>query len=120
VHFRRGAVGTAAEPVVLRRLDAAARHGHGAELHLLVFLAAFILGAALRARRPVNVPLMLAVALGFAGVVLVLQPSFGAGQWLAPPAGCFGFFRRPPTGTCATSHGRASRNGGSSSTSRSR
>jgi S-adenosylmethionine uptake transporter len=88
VHFRRGAVGTAALSLWFFAastlpLGTATALNYTSSL----FLAAFILGAALRARRPVNVPLMLAVALGFAGVVLVLQPSFGAGQWLGASGG---------------------------------
>jgi S-adenosylmethionine uptake transporter len=88
VHFRRGAVGTAALSLWFFAastlpLGTATALNYTSSL----FLAAFILGTALRARRPVNVPLMLAVALGFAGVVLVLQPSFGDGQWLGASGG---------------------------------
>lgn len=82
-HFRRGAVGTAALSLwffaaSILPLGTATALNYTSSL----FLAAFILGAALRARRPVNVALVLTVLLGFVGVVLVLQPSFGAGQWI--------------------------------------
>lgn len=82
-HFRRGAVGTAALSLWFFAastlpLGTATALNYTSSL----FLAAFILGAALRARRPVNVTLVLTVLLGFVGVVLVLQPSFGAGQWI--------------------------------------
>jgi S-adenosylmethionine uptake transporter len=87
-HFRRGAVGTAALSLWF---FAAATLPLGTATALnytsSLFLAAFVLGAALRARRQVNVPLMLTVLFGFVGVVLVLQPSFGAGQWLGASGG---------------------------------
>jgi len=119
VHFRRGAVGTAALSLWFFAASTLRSHGTALNYTSSLFLAAFILGAALRARRPVNVPLMLAVALGFAGVCWCCSRASAPGSGWAPPAGCSrAFFRRPPTGTCATSHGRASRNGGSSSTSR--
>ncbi len=80
-HFRRGAVGTAALSLWFYAastlpLGTATALNYTSSL----FLAAIILGAALRARRPMNLPLVLAVLLGFVGVLLVLQPSFGAGQ----------------------------------------
>ena len=87
-HFRRGAVGTAALSLWF---FAAATLPLGTATALnytsSLFLAAFVLGAALRARRQVNLPLMLTVLFGFVGVVLVLQPSFGAGQWLGASGG---------------------------------
>lgn len=87
-HFRRGAVGTAALSLWF---FAAATLPLGTATALnytsSLFLAAFVLGAALRARRQVNVSLMLTVLVGFVGVVLVLQPSFGAGQWLGASGG---------------------------------
>lgn len=87
-HFRRGAVGTAALSLWF---FAAATLPLGTATALnytsSLFLASFVLGAALRARRPVNLPLMLTVAMGFIGVVLLLQPSFGAGQWLSASGG---------------------------------
>jgi S-adenosylmethionine uptake transporter len=87
-HFRRGAVGTAALSLWF---FAAATLPLGTATALnytsSLFLASFVLGAALRARRPVNLPLMLTVAMGFVGVVLLLQPSFGAGQWLSASGG---------------------------------
>ena len=87
-HFRRGAVGTAALSLWFFAastlpLGTATALNYTSSL----FLAAFILGAALRARRPMNVPLMLTIALGFVGVLLVLRPSFGAGQSLGAAAG---------------------------------
>jgi drug/metabolite transporter (DMT)-like permease len=87
-HFRRGAVGTAALSLwffaaSILPLGTATALNYTSSL----FLAAFILGATLRARRPVNVALVLTVLLGFVGVVLVLQPSFGAGQWIGASGG---------------------------------
>lgn len=87
-HFRRGAVGTAALSLwffstSILPLGTATALNYTSSL----FLAAFLLGAALRARRPVNVPLLIAVVLGFAGVLLVLRPSVGDGQWLGAAAG---------------------------------
>jgi len=87
-HFRRGAVGTAALSLWFFAastlpLGTATALNYTSSL----FLAAFILGAALRARRPVNLALVLTVLLGFVGVVLVLQPSFGAGQWIGACGG---------------------------------
>jgi drug/metabolite transporter (DMT)-like permease len=87
-HFRRGAVGTAALSLWF---FAAATLPLGTATALnytsSLFLATFILGAALRARRPVNLPLVLTVLLGFVGVLLLLRPSFGAGQWLGASGG---------------------------------
>lgn len=87
-HFRRGAVGTAALSLWF---FAAATLPLGTATALnytsSLFLATFVLGAALRARRPINLPLTLTVLLGFVGVVLLLQPSFGAGQWLGASGG---------------------------------
>lgn len=87
-HFRRGAVGTAALSLWFFAastlpLGTATALNYTSSL----FLAAFVLGAALRARRSVNRPLMLTVLLGFVGVLLLLQPSFGAGQWLGASGG---------------------------------
>lgn len=87
-HFRRGAVGTSAMGLwffaaSVLPLGTATALNYTSSL----FLAAFVLGAALRARRPVNRPLMMTVLLGFAGVVLLLQPSFSAGQWLGASGG---------------------------------
>jgi S-adenosylmethionine uptake transporter len=87
-HFRRGAVGTAALSLWFFAastlpLGTATALNYTSSL----FLAAFILGAALRARRPMNVPLMLTIALGFVGVLLVLRPSAGGGQSLGAAAG---------------------------------
>jgi S-adenosylmethionine uptake transporter len=87
-HFRRGAVGTAALSLWF---FAAATLPLGTATALnytsSLFLAAFILGAALRARRRVDVALTATVLLGFVGVLLLLQPSFGDGQWLGACGG---------------------------------
>lgn len=87
-HFRRGAVGTAALSLWF---FAAATLPLGTATALnytsSLFLATFVLGAALRAGRPVNLPLILTVLLGFVGVVLLLRPSFGASQWLGASGG---------------------------------
>lgn len=87
-HFRRGAIGTAALSLwffstTVLPLGTATALNYTSSL----FLAAFLLGAALRARRPMNWPLAATVALGFAGVLLVLRPSVGSGQWLGAAAG---------------------------------
>ena len=87
-HLRRGAVGTAALSLwfyatSVLPLGTATALNYTSSL----FLAAFVLGAALRARRPANMPLLLTVGAGFAGVLLVLQPSIGAGQGPAAAAG---------------------------------
>ena len=87
-HLRRGAVGTAALSLWFFAastlpLGTATALNYTSSL----FLAAFVLGASLRSRRAVNAPLMLTVLLGFVGVLLVLQPSFGAGQRLGASAG---------------------------------
>lgn len=87
-HFQRGAVGTAALSLWF---FAAATLPLGTATALnytsSLFLAAFVLGATLRARRPIDRALVLAVLLGFIGVLLVLRPSFGAGQWLGASGG---------------------------------
>ena len=87
-HLQRGAVGTAALSLWF---FAAATLPLGTATALnytsSLFLAAFILGAMLRARRPIDRALMLTVLLGFVGVLLVLRPSFGAGQWLGACGG---------------------------------
>ena len=88
MHLRRGAVGTAARSLwffaaSILPLGTATALNYTSSL----FLAALAMGAAVRARRPVPVPLLLAVVVGFAGVLLVLQPSVGAGQWLAALGG---------------------------------
>ncbi len=45
-----------------------------------LFIAAFVVGAALLGRRSVQWPLVIATIIGFAGVVEVLQPEFNAGD----------------------------------------
>jgi len=52
-----------------------------------LFLAAMLLGAAARARRAVDWKLVAAILAGFAGVVLILQPSFTQEQGVAAVAG---------------------------------
>lgn len=52
-----------------------------------LFLAAMLLGAAARARRAVDWKLVAAILAGFAGVVLILQPSFTQEQGFAAVAG---------------------------------
>jgi len=87
-HFGRGAVGTAAltlwfYAVSVLPLGTATALAYTSSL----FLAAMVLGAALRAGRRLN-PLLLATVLaGFAGVLLVLRPSFSAEQWAGTIAG---------------------------------
>jgi S-adenosylmethionine uptake transporter len=88
MHLRRGAVGTASLSLwffatSILPLGTATALNYTSSL----FLAAFALGAALRARRPAQTGLLLTVAIGFVGVLLVLQPSFGAGQWPGALAG---------------------------------
>jgi len=87
-HFRRGAVGTAALSLWFFS-TAALPLGTATALNYTssLFLAAFLLGAALRARQPVNWPLAATVALGFCGVLLVLRPSVSAGEYLGAAAG---------------------------------
>ncbi len=52
-----------------------------------LFYAAFTIAAALGAGRPVDGRLLATLAVGFGGVALVLQPSFGSGQLLAASLG---------------------------------
>jgi S-adenosylmethionine uptake transporter len=52
-----------------------------------LFLAAFLVGGALRARRPVDWKLVAAILVGFVGVLLILQPSFTDEQGTAAIAG---------------------------------
>jgi len=87
-HFRRGAVGATAlslwfYAVSVLPLGTATALAYTSSL----FLAAMVLGVALRARRRVNPWLLCSVLAGFAGVLLVLRPNFGAGQWPGALAG---------------------------------
>ena len=88
LHFRRGAIGTVSLglwffAMTLLPLGTATALNYTSSL----FLAAFTLGAALHARRPVEARLTATVALGFVGVLLLLRPSFSAVQWLGAAAG---------------------------------
>ncbi len=88
MHLRRGAIGTASLSLwffatTILPLGTATALNYTSSL----FLAAFTLGAALRARRGIDATLLGSVALGFAGVLLVLQPSFTAEQWFGALAG---------------------------------
>ncbi|MFN9478065.1 MAG: DMT family transporter [Betaproteobacteria bacterium] len=88
MHLRRGAVGTAALSLwffstTVLPLGTAMTLNYSSSL----FLAAFLVGAALVGRRPVNWPLAATVLLGFVGVVLALRPSFAQEQALGGLAG---------------------------------
>lgn len=88
MHLRRGAVGTASLALwffatTMLPLGTATALNYTSSL----FLAAFAVGAALRARQPLESRRLVAIALGFLGVLLLLQPSFGVGQWLGAAAG---------------------------------
>ncbi len=81
MHLRRGAVGTVALSLwffatTVLPLGTAMTLNYSSSL----FLAAFIVVAALVAGRRVNWPLAVTVLIGFVGVILVLQPSFSAEQ----------------------------------------
>jgi S-adenosylmethionine uptake transporter len=52
-----------------------------------LFLAAFLVGGALRARRTVDWHLLAAILLGFVGILFMLQPSFSHEQGTAALAG---------------------------------
>ncbi len=88
MHLRRGAIGTASLALwffatTMLPLGTATALNFTSSL----FLAAFAIGAALRARRPIESRTIFAVVLGFAGVILLLRPSFGAEQWAGAAAG---------------------------------
>jgi S-adenosylmethionine uptake transporter len=81
MHLRRGAVGTVALSLwffatTVLPLGTAMTLNYSSSL----FLAAFIVVAALLGGRRVNWPLAVTVLIGFIGVILVLQPSFSAEQ----------------------------------------
>lgn len=81
MHLRRGAVGTAALALwffstTALPLGAAMTLNYSSSL----FLAAFVVAAALASGGAVRWSLALTVLIGFVGVVLVLQPSFSADQ----------------------------------------
>ncbi|MFZ5541088.1 MAG: DMT family transporter [Pseudomonadota bacterium] len=88
MHVSRGAVGTLALALwffatTVLPLGTAMTLNFSSPL----FLAAFTVLAALLAGRSVRWPLAIAVAAGFVGVILVLQPSFRADQAVAGLAG---------------------------------
>lgn len=88
LHLRRSAVGTVSLGLwffatAMLPLGTATALNYTSSL----FLAAFVVGAALRARQPLPCRLASVVVLGFFGVLLLLQPSFSAGQWLGAAAG---------------------------------
>jgi drug/metabolite transporter (DMT)-like permease len=88
LHVTRGVVGTAAvalwfHATTLLPLGTALTLNYTSPL----FLASFVAGAALRARGRVDWPLMGTVAIGFIGVILVLQPNISPGQTVAALAG---------------------------------
>lgn len=88
LHLRRGAVGTAALSLwffatTLLPLGTAMTLNYASSL----YLAAFIVIAALAAGRRVNWPLAATVLFGFGGVLMVLQPSINPGQAAAGLAG---------------------------------
>ncbi|MFN8962640.1 MAG: DMT family transporter [Betaproteobacteria bacterium] len=81
MHLRRSTVGTVALSLwffssTVLPLGTAMTLNYSSSL----FLAAFVVAAALLARRRVRWSLALTVLFGFVGVVLVLQPSFSADQ----------------------------------------
>lgn len=88
MHLRRGVVGTAALALwfyatTLLPLGTAMTLNYTSPL----FLAAFVVGIALRQGLPVDWALVAAVSVGFVGVLLALQPSFAPGQTVAAGAG---------------------------------
>ena len=87
-HLRRGVLGTAAVGLwfyatMLLPLGTALTLNYTSPL----FLAAFVVGAALRSRGRIDWPLMGTVILGFVGVILVLQPAYAPGQAIGAAAG---------------------------------
>jgi drug/metabolite transporter (DMT)-like permease len=88
MHVRRGAVGTVALSLWFFA-TAALPLGTAMTLNYAssLYLAAFLVGAAMLAGRRVNWPLAATVGTGFVGVILVLQPSFNPTQAVAGIAG---------------------------------
>lgn len=88
MHVRRGAVGVVALALWFYAIGALPM-GTAMTLNYTspLVVAAFAVGAAARARQRIDWRLAAAVVGGFVGVVLVLQPSFRAGQTLAALAG---------------------------------
>jgi len=88
IHLRRGAVGTVALALwlfstTLLPLGTAMTLNYASSL----YLAAFVVLAALQARRGIDWRLAIAVVIGFGGVLMVLQPSFNAQQAVGGIAG---------------------------------
>lgn len=88
MHLWRGVVGTAAVflwfyATTVLPLGTALTLNYTSPL----FLALLVVGMALRARGRIDWPLMAAIAIGFAGVLLVLQPNFAPGQTVGALAG---------------------------------
>lgn len=88
MHLARGVVGTAAVflwfyATTVLPLGTALTLNYTSPL----FLALLVVGLALRARGRIDWPLMATVAIGFAGVILVLQPDFAPGQTVGALAG---------------------------------
>ncbi len=88
MHLRRGAVGTVSLGLwffatAMLPLGTATALNYTSSL----FMGAFVLGAAVRAGRPLESRLMATLAVGFFGVLLMLQPSFTTGQWVGAIAG---------------------------------
>lgn len=88
MHMRRGAVGTVALSLWFFATSALPL-GTAMTLNYAssLYLAAFIVGAAVLAGRRVNWPLAATLGTGFAGVLMVLQPSFNPTQAVAGVAG---------------------------------
>ena len=88
MHLRRGAVGTVSLSLwffatTLLPLGTAMTLNYASSL----YLAAFVVAAAASAGRRVNWPLATTVLIGFAGVLMVLQPSLNPQQAVAGIAG---------------------------------
>jgi S-adenosylmethionine uptake transporter len=88
VHLRRGVVGTAAVALwfyatTVLPLGTAMTLNYTSPL----FLALIVIIVALRSRTAIQPPLLIALAVGFCGVVLVLQPSFTHEQMIGALAG---------------------------------
>ena len=88
MHLWRGVVGTAAVALwfyatTVLPLGTALTLNYTSPL----FLALLVVGVALRSGGSIDWPLMATVAIGFLGVLLVLQPNFAPGQTLGAMAG---------------------------------
>jgi S-adenosylmethionine uptake transporter len=90
MHLLRGVVGTAAVflwfyATTVLPLGTALTLNYTSPL----FLALLVVALALRSGGRIDWPLMATVAIGFVGVLLVLQPNFAPGQALGAAAGLF-------------------------------